>query len=782
MANYETLKSAIQQVVKTNGNNEITGALLQQSLLAMINSLGSGYQYMGVATPTTNPGTPDQKIFYIAIQGGIYSNFNNIQVGDYEIAILKYDTAWSKDQTNIQNGKFNEFVTDCPFVKELYLNADAITADVATLHLYHNVTNNRFLRFSNSARDKFVAETTQYIEDVHNILPIRSLYGTALYGYIIVDWEMMMAMYPMDSQTTGTILKPITGNAQYIDFSPSIKAMLIANNVDSLQIDVQNVRQLVGAGLLDLDLTHSTTNNTDYIWFQYPPFRINKINRIRYVANTGTINFYKITYNEGAATLQYESITSVVNTAAELGTIKTINVDVELAENQFIGVNGAFCFAASNVYYTRNYQISNNMIGERSGQFLFFDAYNSDSLTTRITVLENETIAIHQDIEDIRKEIEQSEERIGEVVLYDSKLNVSNPDIVGTQTFDTFGLLVNGRKVLNKYYAVSDRTIKYVCKFSSNTIAGFAATTNATADATTSNTDVIIDIANKRYNVHNIGWFACDILNSTDVFMVAITKHYQKVVVEITNMYSGQSIKAQYTNNGTGGVGRGAIGTAINIGMQRDYYCVNLQSGSAFSISQIVITCAKCDLLIYGDSISEPEAYWPTNVFAKSWTQLVVKKMNRRALTSGRCGTSISALMERIVNELPFIKPKYVMVTIGTNGGNSVQNLSAMVDYIESQGAVCILNHIPANINSGGVSNTVAVNAIIDQVRAAKNVRGADFDIPTSLAHDGAAVDTTQMWWEDYGGATGSVYHHPNEKGSANMFARLQIDVPEIFE
>ena len=80
MANYETLKSAIQQVVKTNGNNEITGALLRQSLLAMINSLGSGYQFMGVATPTTNPGTIDQKAFYIANGTGTYTNFGGISI------------------------------------------------------------------------------------------------------------------------------------------------------------------------------------------------------------------------------------------------------------------------------------------------------------------------------------------------------------------------------------------------------------------------------------------------------------------------------------------------------------------------------------------------------------------------------------------------------------------------------------------------------------------------------------------------------------------------------
>lgn len=101
MANYETLKSAIQDVVKTNGNNEITGALLQQTLLAMINSLGAGYQFMGVAIPSTNPGTSDQRVFYIANGKGTYTNFGGISIAEDEVIILYYDTAWHKLLTGI---------------------------------------------------------------------------------------------------------------------------------------------------------------------------------------------------------------------------------------------------------------------------------------------------------------------------------------------------------------------------------------------------------------------------------------------------------------------------------------------------------------------------------------------------------------------------------------------------------------------------------------------------------------------------------------------------------
>ena len=97
MANYATLKAAIQDVVKTNGNNEITGALLQQSLLAMINALGDGFHYIGVATPSTNPGTPDQNVYYFATGPGSFVNFGGLTLDDGDFAVLKYNGTWTKD-------------------------------------------------------------------------------------------------------------------------------------------------------------------------------------------------------------------------------------------------------------------------------------------------------------------------------------------------------------------------------------------------------------------------------------------------------------------------------------------------------------------------------------------------------------------------------------------------------------------------------------------------------------------------------------------------------------
>lgn len=105
MANYAILKAAISAAIKQNGNNEITGQILQEQLLSMINSLGSGYIYAGVATPATSPGSPDQKIFYVAAMAGTYSNFNGITLANGEVAILKYNGTWSKDSTGVASAQ-----------------------------------------------------------------------------------------------------------------------------------------------------------------------------------------------------------------------------------------------------------------------------------------------------------------------------------------------------------------------------------------------------------------------------------------------------------------------------------------------------------------------------------------------------------------------------------------------------------------------------------------------------------------------------------------------------
>lgn len=102
MGNYEELKQAISDVIKTNGNQEITGQIMQNALLSIISTVGNNATFAGIASPDTNPGTPDQNIFYIASVPHNYVNFNNIKVLPGEVAFfINKNGVWTKQNVGI---------------------------------------------------------------------------------------------------------------------------------------------------------------------------------------------------------------------------------------------------------------------------------------------------------------------------------------------------------------------------------------------------------------------------------------------------------------------------------------------------------------------------------------------------------------------------------------------------------------------------------------------------------------------------------------------------------
>ena len=95
MANYSNLINSIKAVIKQNGTNDITGQLMQDTLTTIVGTLGRFAQFAGVAIPSTNPGNPDQTVFYLATQVGTYVNFNGVTISGTRIcAIHNINGAW----------------------------------------------------------------------------------------------------------------------------------------------------------------------------------------------------------------------------------------------------------------------------------------------------------------------------------------------------------------------------------------------------------------------------------------------------------------------------------------------------------------------------------------------------------------------------------------------------------------------------------------------------------------------------------------------------------------
>lgn len=130
MANYSVLKAAVQAVVRTNGNQEITGANLQSTLLTVIDSLGAGYQFMGVATPsTTPPSSPDYNIAYIGA-AGTYANFGtSYTVPQGSIGIFKYNGTWTASSIYISEPTLQERVESATGLMSMTIEQGGLVND-----------------------------------------------------------------------------------------------------------------------------------------------------------------------------------------------------------------------------------------------------------------------------------------------------------------------------------------------------------------------------------------------------------------------------------------------------------------------------------------------------------------------------------------------------------------------------------------------------------------------------------------------------------------------------
>ena len=111
MANYANIIAEITAAITTNDNEEITGAVLQNVLLDMMQGLGAGYQYKGIATAETVPGTPDERVFYLAGVGA-YPNFDaQASVAKGYLGVFYYDGAWRLATVPV-GGDYDDTIAD----------------------------------------------------------------------------------------------------------------------------------------------------------------------------------------------------------------------------------------------------------------------------------------------------------------------------------------------------------------------------------------------------------------------------------------------------------------------------------------------------------------------------------------------------------------------------------------------------------------------------------------------------------------------------------------------
>lgn len=111
---YEDIKTQIRSKIIENTTGEITGRVLQDVLLDIVNTVGENACFKGMATPSTMPDqSPDAIQWYMACENGEYSNFDGTIITNGNLYMFWYNDMWqSANLTSGINDHFDQLATD----------------------------------------------------------------------------------------------------------------------------------------------------------------------------------------------------------------------------------------------------------------------------------------------------------------------------------------------------------------------------------------------------------------------------------------------------------------------------------------------------------------------------------------------------------------------------------------------------------------------------------------------------------------------------------------------
>ena len=134
---YENLKSAIKQAIKNNNNQEITGDLLQSTLLNIVNTIGADYKFLGFANSSTIPPTSEEGrlLYFTTGHGDSYMNFPTSASGTY--ITLEYGIYALTREANSKYWKSDAIV---PIAQELGTALDKIMSQKAVSDKFNELS------------------------------------------------------------------------------------------------------------------------------------------------------------------------------------------------------------------------------------------------------------------------------------------------------------------------------------------------------------------------------------------------------------------------------------------------------------------------------------------------------------------------------------------------------------------------------------------------------------------------------------------------------------------
>lgn len=230
-----------------------------------------------------------------------------------------------------------------------------------------------------------------------------------------------------------------------------------------------------------------------------------------------------------------------------------------------------------------------------------------------------------------------------------------------------------------------------------------------------------------------------------------------------------------------------------NAGRLQYYYTFSLGGGTPFAISKFRVFMINNPRVVFvGDSITEGVGMYSTDINAANsmynrYAELARKKIGKSCI-SAVGGDVIDTIIKKFNSEYNIIKPKYLSIHIGTNGGittNTEDKFKEVINLCEAIDCIPIINII----SCGASGNYIAINQMLLNLSESEEYKGrfkyCRFDYATSVDNypwvDSGHLTTMEGRETRVDSSLMTDGTHPNGAGSIKMYNRFSIDVPEIF-
>lgn len=744
--------------------------------------------FLGSIVPTSTP-TGTGKAYWLAAQAGTYTNFGGLVVSANSLAVI------SRNATNAFS------------ISQTPLDITSLKMQTWTAKAYDSGDQVNYL-----GKD-WVANAATVAGDVPSV---SSKWVERLDALLSKNDVLPISKKLTDNLSNITVKKEVVKlvNGGFYNYKTGVysaNASFAGLSITAVEGDIFSFKGAVGfSSLAAISFFDNSMNNIGYIFGDNTSTVINRDTGIimcpkrtatvifgAYIAGGVEVEVFKYNLNQFVDSVFNKDIIDVYNKVSVPTSFSTTN-DGVYDRNGILLVPAGFptatnykytsidviegdvynytsvAFYGSNVFGILMLDVNNNVLERRytTGSFAVFQDFNETFVIPKnckkilVNLKKNDQSKISKlSITADKFLTQQDVNTLGNQIKYTNAWDyrfrsaISSDFVNSGFTYDSVNKVAtsnvaNSYLLLNKNFKTYKRKHIYYLKLNSSTVVeiGSSAVNNSVAYQSR-NSLILLDIPNLKLKILDINTLS--LLSETSISGFIAGDYSVEIIV------NDLTLTAVLRNNNT------LVATTVSYtstpvtspqGKLIDFPTLKLVSGSVSVISTQIFLIYKPLIVFVGDSITE--SGYRVNSYAQ---KLLETDFGNNGTILAKGGANHDVLIGNTLSEIIKIKPQFLSILIGTNGGFISSQISVWKTFCDANDIKLIINVIPISNNE----TTYPYLTTIDNILTADNY-GARFDLASSINNVVSNGQNTSLFLDAL---------HPNDEGHNVLRNRFIIDI-----